>query len=168
VYLVDYDPAKHDTIPSLPRAELERIKALGVRVVAPPMPALLAVENGRVVPSALAKTLKEMAENSTFFFRDVTTYDEKAAKKNLTPEAAPLLKTTRERMAALESWAAPRLHEVIQAVAAEAGAGLGKVAQPVRVAVSGGSVSPPIDVTLEILGRGTTLQRLDRAIAHCG
>jgi glutamyl-tRNA synthetase len=108
-----------------------------------------------------------MAENSTFFFRDVTTYDEKAAKKNLTPEAAPLLRVTRDRMAALESWLAPQLHEIIQAVAAEAGAGMGKVAQPVRVAVSGGSVSPPIDATLEILGRETTLQRLDRAIGHC-
>jgi glycerophosphoryl diester phosphodiesterase len=60
VYLVDYDPAQHDTIPPLPRAELERIKALGVRTIAPPMPALLAIENGRVVPSALARTLKEM------------------------------------------------------------------------------------------------------------
>jgi glutamyl-tRNA synthetase len=53
-------------------------------------------------------------------------------------------------------------------VATETAAGLGKVAQPIRVAVSGGSVSPPIDVTLEILGRETTLQRLDRAIAACG
>jgi glutamyl-tRNA synthetase len=115
-----------------------------------------------------AKTPKEMAENSTFFFRDVTAYDEKAAKKNLTADAAPLLRQARDRMAALESWTAPQLHEVIQAVAAEAGAGMGKVAQPIRVAVSGGSVSPPIDATLEILGRETTLQRLDRAIAACG
>ena len=114
-----------------------------------------------------ARTLKEMAENSTFFFRDVTAYEEKAAKKNLTAESAPLLQAVRDRMAALEAWAAPRLHEAIQAVAVEAGAGLGKVAQPIRVAVSGGSVSPPIDVTLEILGRETTLARLDRAIAHC-
>ena len=44
------------------------------------------------------------------------------------------------------------------------GAGLGKVAQPVRVAVAGGSVSPPIDVALEILGRDVTLARIDRAI----
>ena len=64
-------------------------------------------------------------------------------------------------------WQATKLHELVQAVAAESGAGLGKVAQPIRVAVSGGSVSPPIDVTLEILGRDTTLQRLDRAIAAC-
>jgi glutamyl-tRNA synthetase len=114
-----------------------------------------------------AKTLKEMAQNSVFFFTDVTAYDDKAAKKNLTAEAAPLLQAVRDRMAALDGWQAPALHEVIQAVAAEAGAGLGKVAQPVRVAVSGGSVSPPIDLTLAILGRETTLLRLDRAIAHC-
>jgi glutamyl-tRNA synthetase len=43
---------------------------------------------------------------------------------------------------------------------------LGKVAQPVRVAVSGGPVSPPIDVTLELLGREKTLARLDRALAY--
>ena len=57
------------------------------------------------------------------------------------------------------------VHVAIMAVAAEQGVGLGKVAQPIRVAVSGGTVSPPIDVTLEILGRETTLGRLDRAAA---
>jgi glutamyl-tRNA synthetase len=114
-----------------------------------------------------ARTLKEMAGNSTFFFREVTSYDEKAAKKHLTAETAPLLQAVRSRMAALEAWTAPRLHELIQAVAAEAGAGLGKVAQPIRVAVTGGSVSPPIDVTLEILGRDVTVQRIDAAIAVC-
>jgi glutamyl-tRNA synthetase len=114
-----------------------------------------------------AKTLKEMAANSTFFFRDVTGYDEKAAKKNLTVEAAPLLRQVRARMAALADWNAVELHKVVQAVAEEGAVGLGKVAQPIRVAVSGGTVSPPIDVTLEILGRETTLQRLDRAIDAC-
>jgi glutamyl-tRNA synthetase len=108
-----------------------------------------------------------MAQNSLFFFRDVTSYDEKAARKNLTAEAAPLLQSVRDRMAVLGDWQAAKLHELVQAVAVETGAGLGKVAQPVRVAVSGGSVSPPIDATLEILGRDTTLQRIDRAIAAC-
>jgi len=51
-------------------------------------------------------------------------------------------------------------------VAAEQGVGLGKVAQPIRVAVAGGTVSPPIDVTLEILGSQATIERLDRAIRH--
>jgi glutamyl-tRNA synthetase len=114
-----------------------------------------------------AKTLKEMAANSTFFFRDVTAYDEKAAKKNLTAEAAPLLQQVRDRMAMLADWNAAELHKLVQAVAEEGAVGLGKVAQPIRVAVSGGTVSPPIDVTLEILGREVALQRLDRAIAAC-
>ena len=69
-------------------------------------------------------------------------------------------------LAALPEWSAPAIHEAIMAVAEEQGVGLGKVAQPVRVAVSGGTVSPPIDVTLEILGRETTLQRIERAIAR--
>ena len=110
-----------------------------------------------------AKTLKEMAANSRFFFEDVTTYDEKAAAKNLNVEAAPVLDNVIARLAALPDWTAPAIHEAVTAVATERGIGLGKVAQPVRVAVSGGTVSPPIDATLEILGRETTLGRLARA-----
>ena len=113
-----------------------------------------------------AKTLREMAENSLFFFREPAGYEEKAAKKNLTPETAPLLEAVRERLDALPVWKAPEIHVVIQAVAEQQGVGMGRVAQPVRVAVSGGSVSPPIDVTLEILGRDTTLRRIDRAVGY--
>jgi len=111
-----------------------------------------------------ARTLKEMAENSLFFFNDVTAYDEKAAKKNLTAENAPLLEAVAARFAALPEWTAPAIHVSIDGLAKEQGVGLGKVAQPLRVAVSGGSVSPPIDVTIEILGRDVTLQRIARAI----
>ncbi len=110
-----------------------------------------------------AKTLREMAENSVFFFRDVTEYEPKAAAKNLTVETAPILAAAHARLAALPEWQAPAIHTAIMAVAEERSVGLGKVAQPVRVAVSGGTVSPPIDVTLEILGREETLRRLERA-----
>ena len=68
-----------------------------------------------------------------------------------------MLRAVRDRLAALPEWRAPAVHVAIMAVAEEQGVGLGKVAQPIRVAVSGGTVSPPIDVTLEILGRETTL-----------
>jgi glutamyl-tRNA synthetase len=111
-----------------------------------------------------AKTLKEMAANSLFFFRDVTAYDEKAAAKNLSAETAPILEAVKAKLAALPEWKAPAIHEAINAIAAEKGLGLGKVAQPIRVAVSGGTVSPPIDVTLEILGRDVTVARLAKAI----
>ncbi len=113
-----------------------------------------------------ARTLVEMADNSLFFYRDFEEYDPKAARKNLTPETAPVLEALRARLAGVEPWAREALHQAVLAVAEAAGLKLGKVAQPLRVAVSGGPVSPPIDVTLELLGRERTLARIDRALAH--
>jgi glutamyl-tRNA synthetase len=113
-----------------------------------------------------AKTLKEMAANSLFFFRDFAAYDEKSAKKNLTAEAAPIMQAVRDALAALGEWRAAGIHGVIEQVAAAKAVGMGKVAQPIRVAVSGTAVSPPIDATLEILGRETVLMRIDRAIEY--
>lgn len=115
-----------------------------------------------------AKTMKEMAENSRFFFEDVRSYDEKAAAKNLKDEAVEPLRRVRERLAALEGWTPEAIHEAVIATGEALGLKLGKVAQPLRVAVSGGPVSPPIDQTLALLGRERTLQRLDRAIAWIG
>ena len=114
-----------------------------------------------------AKTLKEMAQNSLFFFQSVTEYDPKAAQKHFTPEAAAVLRSMQERFAAIESrdWQRATLHALIQELSSSSGLALGKIAQPLRVAVSGSGVSPPIDVTLEVLGRDETLQRLQRAIA---
>jgi glutamyl-tRNA synthetase len=111
-----------------------------------------------------AKTLREMAQNSAYFFRDFTAYDEKAAKKNLTAECVAPLRALRDKLSALDEWAAAGVHDAINQTATEVGVGLGKVAQPVRVAVTGTSVSPPIDTTLEVLGRATTLRRLDDAL----
>jgi glutamyl-tRNA synthetase len=54
---------------------------------------------------------------------------------------------------------------VVEEVAKLSGVGMGKVAQPIRVAVTGGTASPGIGVTLHILGREGTLERLERAIA---
>jgi glutamyl-tRNA synthetase len=113
-----------------------------------------------------AKTLREMAQNSLFFFRDFSGYDEKAAKKSLTAESVAPLRSVRDKLSALDEWTAAGTHEAVNQTATELGVGLGKVAQPVRVAVVGTSVSPPIDVTLEVLGRATTLRRLDDALRY--
>ena len=85
------------------------------------------------------------------------------SRRNLTPETAPVIERARSALAALTDWTAATVHGAIQALAEAGGWGLGKVAQPIRVAVSGGSVSPPIDQTLAILGREETLKRLDAA-----
>ena len=112
-----------------------------------------------------AKTLKEMAENSRFFFGDEVTLDPKAAEKHLTADAKALLGELRTRFAGIGEWNAPAVHATVEALAKEKALGLGKVAQPLRVAVSGGTVSPPIDATLALLGQARTLSRLDRALA---
>jgi glutamyl-tRNA synthetase len=110
-----------------------------------------------------ARTLREMAQNSLFFFGDFKAYDEKAAAKNLTAESAPVLQALGEGLEALSEWNAGAIHEVISAVALRYDLALGKVAQPLRVAVSGGAVSPPIDITVALLGKDKTLHRIGAA-----
>ena len=109
-----------------------------------------------------AKTLKEMAANSRFFFGEEVTLDAKAAEKHLTADARQLLGELSARLLALAEWSAPAIHGVLETLAQEKSLGLGKIAQPLRVAVSGGTVSPPIDMTLVLLGRARTLARLQR------
>jgi glutamyl-tRNA synthetase len=115
-----------------------------------------------------SKTLREMAVASRFFFEAPTAYDDKAARKHLTADAAPVLEESMARLSALEDWRAESIHQAIQAQAETSGFGLGKVAQPLRVAVSGGGVSPPIDQTLAILGREETIRRVRAAIEFAG
>jgi glutamyl-tRNA synthetase len=112
-----------------------------------------------------ARTLAEMAQNSLFFFREFEHYDEKAARKNLTAETAPLLHAVGEAMGALAHWDAASIHTVLNDLAAQLQTGLGKIAQPLRVAVTGTAVSPPIDATLALLGRACTLKRIDTVLA---
>jgi glutamyl-tRNA synthetase len=107
-----------------------------------------------------AKTLKEMAENSRYFFGDVVTIDEKAKAKHLTDEAKALLADLKDRLSRLSEWTDSAVRGALESLAQERGVGLGKIAQPLRVAVTGGTISPPIDQTLEILGKERVLGRL--------
>jgi len=113
-----------------------------------------------------AKTLVEMAHNSVFFYKDFDAYDSKDAAAHLKPEAEQPLNMLRERLAALQLWEAQAIHETVTAVAETLGLKLGKIAQPLRVAVAGRAVSPPIDQTLALVGREKTLARLDAALEY--
>lgn len=112
------------------------------------------------------KTLLEMAERSAFFYRDFKEYDEKAAKKHLKEGSIEPLTAFRQRLEALPQWEREPIHEALKSTAEERELNLGKLAQPVRIAVSGGPVSPPIDVTLWLLGREKTLERIDGLLAY--
>jgi glutamyl-tRNA synthetase len=115
-----------------------------------------------------AKTVREMAVNSVFFFRAPTAYDEKAVRKHVTGDVLALLGEASEELARLPEWSAPAIHALISGFATAKGISLGKLAQPIRLAVCGGTVSPPIDATLAILGKTEALARLARARAVWG
>ncbi len=111
------------------------------------------------------KTLVDMATSSAFFYREFAAYDDKAAQKNLNSTSILLLQDLRDRLAELPVWDKEAIHAQIEQLAAEAEVKMGAVAQPLRVAVSGTTVSPPIDITLSLLGKPKTLARIDRAVA---
>lgn len=111
-----------------------------------------------------AKTLVEMADISAFFYQDFEQFDGQAAKKNLRPVAREGLEKMREALDALDDWSPEALHQVVADVSERLGLKMGKVAQPLRVAVVGRAASPGIDVTLYLVGRDACLRRIDKAL----
>ena len=111
------------------------------------------------------KTLKEMAHNSRFFFVEQIDIDPKAATKHLSADGRNTLGKAREELERLPEWNAPAINLLLNDLAGRLQSGLGKVAQPLRVAVAGSPISPPIDVTLALLGRTRTLSRIDAALS---
>jgi glutamyl-tRNA synthetase len=111
-----------------------------------------------------AETLVQMAESCRYCYQDFDDIDAKAAKKNLRPVILEPMQDIRARFEALEDWTEASISDAIEASAAAHEINMGKLGQPIRVAVTGGSVSPPIDVTVKLVGRERTLDRLDRAI----
>ncbi len=110
------------------------------------------------------KTLKEMAEASRFFYIDSLEYDAKATKKNFKAAAVAPLTALAEKLEQLETWTPEAIHAVIHEVGEELELKLGKVAQPLRVAVTGGSVSPSIDQTVQLIGQTRTVERIRQAL----
>lgn len=113
-------------------------------------------------------TLKEMAETARIWYAPVQQWDEKAVRKHLRSETAPaVLKAAHESLSKLKSWRPEAIHEVITAISKQLDLGMGKVAQPLRVAMTGTQVSPSIDHTLYLTGRDEALRRIDDAMARC-
>lgn len=111
-----------------------------------------------------AETLLQMAASARYCYEDFEAIDTKSAKKHLRPIILDPMRILRERLAALDGWTKQAIAAVIERVAAENELNMGKLGQPLRVAVTGGPVSPPIDATVWLVGRERTLRRLDHAI----
>ncbi len=126
-----------------------------------------APEIARVIPSLnqRAKTLVEMAEKSAFYFKKNVEFDEKAKAKFLTAESRPLLEKTIAGLSGVVNFSAEEVEALFKQIVEEEGTKLGKLAQPVRVALTGTTVSPGIYDVILLLGKEETLKRLENAIA---
>ena len=113
-----------------------------------------------------SETLAEMAASARWAFAGEIELDERAARKFLRPVVREPLRAARDALAALSDWTGANLHACIEGVVESSGISFGKLGQPLRVAVTGGPVSPPIDITLFLAGRAATLERLDQALAY--
>ncbi len=119
-----------------------------------------------MVQAERCNTLLEMAEQSRVFYEDFNEFDAGAAKKHLRPVAEHALRAVMSRLADMDSWKPEGLNQLVRLVAEELEVGMGKVAQPLRVALSGTSVSPAIDKTLWLCGKQRSLRRISRALEY--
>lgn len=138
----------------------ERVKAqsLSLSQEAPLLEELVIAFNER------CKTLVEIIEKAAFCLFDDIHHDEAAWIKHMTPEVKPALTLMLEKCKGLSDWGLPNLHAAIQATAEQLGVGLGKVAQPARIAVTGSTNSPSLDMTLKLVGRNRVIGRLEQAL----
>ena len=109
-------------------------------------------------------TLVEMKISSLPFVQDEITMDEKAKTKHLTPDIAPLLTEVAEKLKTLEPFAHDAIEKVFNEIVTAKGMKLGKLAQPVRVALTGGTVSPGIFDVIEVMGRDKVIRRIEAVV----
>ncbi|NDV90954.1 glutamate--tRNA ligase [Alteromonas sp. 345S023] len=126
--------------------------------VGPSLESVIAIQADRV------KTLKELAEISTYFYQDYEDFDANAAKKHLRPVARGPLELVKEKLLAIDEWNPENIQTAINATAQELEVGMGKVGMPLRVAATGGGNSPSLDVTLNLLSKEKVGERIDKAL----
>jgi glutamyl-tRNA synthetase len=111
-----------------------------------------------------SKDLIELVQQLRYYLSDNITYAPQAQKKFLNEKTLPYLKAVKEKLSLLSSFTHSSLEEAFLKVMEKEKVKLGKIAQPVRVAMTGGTASPGIFEVLEIVGKERTIQRLEQAI----
>ena len=121
--------------------------------------------------NAGARTLADIERKSRFLFlanREIE-YDDKAVKKVLLKnDGLAILQTVRDKLAAMEQFTEEEIENMLRGLAEEKQVGLGKIAQPLRVAICGTTISPPIFDSVDMLGRENTLARIDMTLKKFG
>ena len=151
-------------IKSLPASEVAmhakwHFDALNIDLTTgPALESVIAIQADRV------KTLKELAEISTYFYQDYEDFDANAAKKHLRPVARKPLELVKEKLLAIDEWNPEQIQAAINSTAETLEVGMGKVGMPLRVAVTGSGNSPSLDVTLNLLSKEKVGERIDKAL----
>ncbi len=114
------------------------------------------------------KTLRDFARDARFFFSEKITYSEESLKKYLSDDGCSRLRRAFEVLSGLKDFSGAHLEKALRKLASEEKVGFARVAQPIRVAVSGTDVSPPIFDTLELLGKQRSLQRIEQTLSMIG
>ncbi len=138
----------------------DQLRARGVDPAAGP-PLAVAVEALR----ERSQTVKEMAERAHCYYAEYDEFDAKSVKAHLRPVARSALTAVKDEFETLEDWTEESTQAAVEAAAGRLDLKLGKVAQPLRVALTGQAASPGIGTTLVLVGRQRTRNRIDRALA---
>ena len=131
----------------------------------------VAVTEGPALPDIVrlqaerCKTLSEMAEKSLYFYQNDIVLDEQAVKNQLKSVVLVPLEALYDAFQALNAWEKDALQMCINDICARFDLSMGKIAQPLRVAITGGTQSPAIDMTLKLIGKTRVLLRLDAALS---
>lgn len=156
-YLKSDDPAS-----IAPQLEYQ-LQKLGLDLAKGPKPADVVIAMRERV-----QTLKEMAEKAVVWYVPLEAYDEAAVAKHLNANAVAPLQKAQELLATLMTWNAESVSLVLHDAAAALGIGMGKVAQPLRVAITGTQVSPDISQTVYLAGQTEALKRIAAAVEIAG
>lgn len=153
-------------IRSLPTGELARrcvpfLQGAGLIPAEPDRALLARIEAAVGLEQERIKTLAEIVDGTRFFFEDEVAYDPVSWRKVLAPEAFAHLEQIRPRLAVLSDWTAPAVEAVCREYVEQAEARPKEVFQPLRVAVTGRMVSPPLFETMALLGRAACLRRIE-------
>ncbi len=129
------------------------------------------IENGPSLASIIevyaerSKTLAEMAESTEYLFKEISEYDAKAYAKFIKAETLGVLELARTRLNELKDWTSEHISATIKPLSDELGLGLGKIMQPIRIAVTGSTNAPSLDQTLVLVGKQRSIERIDAIIA---
>ncbi len=134
---------------------MQQFKALELDLTAGP-----SLETLYPLLSERAHTLKAVAENARYFYSDEYPQDAAAIAKHITSETRPALALLQTEFAKMPDFKASSIHSAIEVVSNELALPMAKVAMPLRVALTGGGQSPPIDITAELIGKERSLARL--------